>query len=42
MMDTEHMLALPTGDSRRGHISSRYIYILSTKFYGKKERERTA
>lgn len=27
------------GNSKRGCVISRYIYILSTKFYGKKEKE---
>lgn len=44
MMDTYLVLVPPMGDSRRGCISSRYIYILSTKFYGEKKKkvERTA
>lgn len=42
-MHTEHMLAPPMGDSRRGCISSRYIYIFyQLNFMGKKEKERTA
>lgn len=39
MMDTYLVLVPPMGDSRRGCISSRYIYILSTKFYGEKKKE---
>lgn len=39
-MDTYLVLVPPMGDSRRGCISSRYIYILSTKFYGEKKKRK--
>lgn len=42
MMDTYLMLVPPMGDSRRGCISSRYIYIFyQLNFMGKKKKKRS-